>query len=295
MTDIILSLKGLSKSYDSHQVLDEIDFLVRRGTIMGLVGKNGAGKTTLIKCLLGLLKIDQGEARVFNEPSWNLSCQSKHRIGYVPQHISGFGWMTVTMLLTYTGTFYDHWNQEKVKNMLKEWELNPNAKVSSLSEGERQKLAIIQAMGHEPEVLILDEPVATLDPVSRRKFIKELINLNLSEDKTVLFSTHITSDLERVAAKITLLKDRKINYLGDLSTLQERFLRLRIQSRKELPAALPIHKIIHVSVDNNSAVVTVDTGDGIDEADIKRMEKELSAMISIEHLNLEEIFLEINK
>jgi len=292
MNDTVLSLKGIKKSYEENKVLHGIDFSVSRGTIMGLVGKNGAGKSTLLKCLLGLIKPDEGEATVFGEPSWNLNVTAKHRIGYVPQTASSFSWMKVGSMLDYTGSFYNHWNSKKVENLLKEWDLDAYAKIGTLSEGERQKLAIIQAMGHEPDVFILDEPVASLDPVARRKFIKQLIELNSSEDKTVLFSTHITSDLERVAADISLLKDGLITFTGDLSSLKDRVLRLRIQSEKPLPESLSIPNIINSSVEGTAAVVTVD---GVGEREIREIEKRLSAVVTTEHLNLEDIFLELNK
>ena len=292
MSEIVLNLKGISKSYEHNKVLRSIDFSVAEGTIMGLVGKNGAGKTTMIKCLLGLIRPDRGEAEVFGEPSWNLSVKTKHRIGYVAQTVGSFRWMNVRSMLEYTGAFYSYWNTQKVDTLLKEWDLDPYAKIGNLSEGERQKVAIIQSMGHEPDVFVFDEPVASLDPVARRKFIKQLIELNISEKKTVLFSTHITSDLERVAADIALLKDGKISFKGDLSTLKDRVLRLRIQSGKLLPSSLPISNIISSTIEGDNAVVTVD---GLDDREIRSVEKELSAVVTTEHLNLEDIFLELNK
>lgn len=292
MNNEVLCLRGVSKSYEENHVLRSIDFSVPEGTIMGLVGKNGAGKTTMIKCLLGIIRPDKGEVAVFGESSWNLSVKSKHRIGYVPQTHASFGWMKVEQMLNYTGAFYSHWNTQKVDALIKEWDLDRYAKIAALSEGERQKLAIIQAMGHEPEVFIFDEPAASLDPVARRKFIKQLIDMNINENNTVLFSTHITSDLERVAADVSLLKDGKISYKGDLSTLKERIVRLRIQSKKELPKPLPIPNMINGSSNGTNAVVTVD---GVNQQEIRQIEKNLSAVISIEQLNLEDIFLELNK
>ena len=292
MSEIVLNLKGISKSYENNNVLCSIDFSVPEGTIIGLVGKNGAGKTTMIKCLLGLIKPDQGEAEVFREPSWNLSVKTKHRIGYVAQTVGSFRWMKIRSMLEYTGAFYSHWNTQKVDTLVREWDLDPYAKIGTLSEGERQKLAIIQSMGHDPDVFVFDEPVASLDPVARRKFIKQLIELNISERKTVLFSTHITSDLERVAADIALLKDGKISFKGDLSTLKDRVRRLRIQSGSPLPQPLPIPNIISSTIDGTNAVVTVN---GLDDREIRNVEKKLSAVVTTEHLNLEDIFLELNK
>lgn len=292
MKNEVIRLQGISKRFDENHVLKSIDLGVPKGMIMGLVGKNGAGKSTMIKCMLGLLKPDSGEASIFGEPCWNLSAEVKHRIGYVPQNMASFGWLTVEDMLAYTAAFYSRWNKKLVNGLIKDWELDRYAKIMNLSEGERQKLAIIQAMGHEPDLFIFDEPVASLDPVARRKFIKQLIQLNINEGKTMLFSTHITSDLERAAADVALLKDGEICFNGDLSMLKDQVYRLRIQSRVDLPEQLPIDKMISASVNGNTAVVTVN---GLDEQRIPDIEKEMAAVIDIEHLNLEEIFLELEK
>ncbi len=292
MSEYALSLAGVHKRFKSNHVLRGIDLSLPVGTIVGLMGKNGAGKSTMIKCLLGLLKTDAGTATVFDDNSWDLTAKSKQRIGYVPQTITGFAWMKVETLLSYTGAFYDVWNKEKVKSLLLEWDLNPQARISHLSEGEKQKLSIIQALGHEPDLFIFDEPVAALDPSARRKFLKELIDLNMNENRSMLFSTHIASDLERIAADIAILKDGVIAYMCDLSTLQERIRRLHIRSNKDLPESLPIPGAIHSTVNRNSATVTVD---GLPDDYVAKLRSDLSADISIEQLNLEEIFLEVNR
>ncbi|MFC1563686.1 ABC transporter ATP-binding protein [candidate division KSB1 bacterium] len=292
MNKSVIDLKGVSKSFGDNPVLDNIDFSVPEGTIMGLIGKNGAGKTTMIKSMLGLIKPDKGTATVFNEDSWNLSAGSKQRIGYVPQVTTGFKWMKVNTLIEYTGAFYSHWSQQKVKSLVSEWELDPKAKVGNLSEGELQKLSIILAMGHEPDLYILDEPVASLDPTARRQFIKHLIDMNISENKTMLFSTHITSDLERVAADIALLKNGKISFIGDLDTLKDRIRRVHFQSDKDLPDPLPVDNIINSRINRTSATLTID---GLSDEEIQSIGTQLSAFVTVERLNLEEIFLELNK
>jgi ABC-2 type transport system ATP-binding protein len=262
------------------------------GTILGLMGKNGVGKSTMIKCLLGLLRMDAGAATVFGDSSWNLSAETKQRIGYVPQIMAGFRWMKVETMLEYTSAFYSVWKKEKVKSLLVEWDLDPGAQISRLSEGERQKLSIIQALGHEPDLFIFDEPVASLDPLARRKFLKQLIDLNIDENRTMLFSTHIASDLERVAGDIAILKDGVIAYHGDLATLQDRIRRLHIRSSRDLPNPLPVPNAIHSIVDRANATITVD---GLGDDDIRNLQDALSASISIEQLNLEDIFLEVNR
>ncbi len=290
----ILNLKGINKSYDQNHVLRDLDFTVPEGTVMGLVGKNGAGKSTMIKCLLGLVKPDSGDASIYDDNAWNLSDKTRQRIGYVPQSITGFQWMTVEGMLNYVGAFYPKWDEKKIKHLLKEWDLDAYARVGNLSEGQRQKLAIIQVMGHDPDVFIFDEPVAALDPVARRKFIKQLVDINMNENKTVLFSTHITSDLERVSADIAILSDGAIRYKGDLAVLKEKVRRLHIQAQKPLPEPLPLPNILYCDRDEAGTWARV-TVEGIDEGDIAKLEKNYAASIDSEFLNLEDIFLEMNR
>jgi len=292
MSKSVIELVGVQKGFGRKEVLRGIDLSVPAGTIMGLIGKNGAGKSTMLKCILGLLRIDSGRSAVFGELSWNLSAPTKQRIGYVPQTMAGFRWMKAETWLEYSGAFYETWNKDKVKSLLTEWDLDPGARISRLSEGERQKLSIIQALGHEPDLFIFDEPVASLDPIARRQFLKELIDLSMDENKTMLFSTHITSDLERVAADVAILKDGRIAYQGDLATLQDRVQRLHIQSNRDLPDPLPIKTAIHAVIRGPSATVTVN---GLEENEVRNLEEALAASISVEHLNLEDIFLEVNR
>jgi ABC-2 type transport system ATP-binding protein len=290
MNDIAINLSGARKKFGAKEVLRGIDLSVPAGSVLGLIGKNGAGKSTLIKCLLGFLRLDAGQASIFDDASWNLSGETKQRIGYVPQTMNGFRWMSVATMLEYTGAFYSRWNQAKVNSLLSEWDLDPWARIARLSEGERQKLSIIQALGHEPDLFIFDEPVASLDPSARRKFLKQIIDLNINENRTMLFSTHITSDLERVAGEIAILKDGYIAYRGDLAALQERIRRLHIHSVGNLPDPLPIPRILRSEINHNNATATVE---GFGDDEINKFEEKYSASIDVEQLNLEEIFLEV--
>jgi ABC-2 type transport system ATP-binding protein len=200
--------------------------------------------------------------------------------------------MRIETMLDYTGSFYKHWDDKKVRELIKEWDLDPWTKISNISEGERQKLSIIQAMGHNPDVFIFDEPVASLDPVARRKFIKQLVEMNLSENKTMLFSTHITSDLERIAADIAVLHNGSIQYKGDLANLKEKYVKLHIHSEVQLPETMPFGDVVSAQIQSHTATLTVRD---ITAGEIAEFEKKYKAIINMEHLNLEDIFLEMNQ
>jgi ABC-2 type transport system ATP-binding protein len=221
MTDSAIELHGIQKAYGKRQVLTGLDLVVPQGSVVGLLGTNGAGKTTLIKCALGLIRPQGGEARLLGENSWTLSAEAKMRIGYVPQVINLYPWMKVRHLVDYTAAFYPRWNHDLVARLMRDWDILGDDRVGPLSVGQLQKLAIILALGHEPDLLLLDEPAASLDPLARRQFLQMIIDMAAPGQRTVLFSTHITSDLERAADRVAILKSGRIAWHGLLEDLKE--------------------------------------------------------------------------
>ena len=219
---LAISIKNLTKDFGSKQALRGVDLEIPIGATVGLLGANGSGKTTLIKCSLGLLRPTSGECQLLGESAWSLSASAKARLGYVPQVINLYPWMRVAELIQYTASFYATWNPELTDRLIKEWELPLNDRVRTLSVGQKQRLAILTAVAYQPDLLILDEPAASLDPQARRQFLQLLAELSEPEQRTVLFSTHITSDLERVADYVAIMKEGKIAWFGSLEALKER-------------------------------------------------------------------------
>ncbi|HEX9172200.1 MAG TPA: ABC transporter ATP-binding protein [Telluria sp.] len=224
MTAAIVQISSISKHFGSAQVLDGLDWQVAPGQVIGLLGRNGAGKSTLLECMLGLREIDAGSVTIYGDGVDRLSDATRARIGYVPQQSDLFEWMTPLQLLAYFKALYPRWNDAKVEGLLARWGFDlpmRNKAIKKLSGGEKQRLSIIRALGHDPELLILDEPVSALDPVGRREFLRELIDGVIERGTTVVFSTHILSDLERVAMDVAFLKDGKIALQGGLDELLE--------------------------------------------------------------------------
>ncbi len=222
MTASPILMHGVAKRFGSKPVLDGLDWEVGQGQVIGLLGRNGAGKSTLMECLLGLREIDGGSIQLFGEPLDALSDATRARIGYVPQKSDLFEWMTPLQMLAYFKALYPRWNDARVAGLLDRWGIDialRNKPIRRLSGGEQQRLSIIRALAHEPELLVLDEPVSALDPAGRRDFLAELIDGVIERGTTVVFSTHILTDLERVALDVAFLKDGRIVLEGDLDNL----------------------------------------------------------------------------
>ncbi len=216
-----LSMQGVVKRFPGKNALDGLNFAVPAGKVVGLLGRNGAGKTTLLECALGLREIDQGEIRLLGESPTSLSEATRGRIGYVPQQVDLFEWLTATQMLAFFKAFYQRWNDAKVSVLLDRWSIPLTTPIAKLSGGEKQRLAIIRALAHEPDFLLLDEPVASLDPAGRRDFLRELVELTVDGETTIVFSTHILSDLERVASDVAIMSAGKIILHQPLDALAE--------------------------------------------------------------------------
>jgi ABC-2 type transport system ATP-binding protein len=224
MNQPIVNVTAISKRFGAQQVLDGLDWQIQPGQVIGLLGRNGAGKSTLLECLLGLREVDSGSITLFGENVTSLSEMARARIGYVPQESALFEWLTPRQMLDYFKALYPRWNEAKVEALLALWQLDGAAggkPISALSGGQKQRLSIIRALAHEPDLLILDEPVSALDPQGRRDFLVELVEGVIERDTTVVLSTHLLSDLERVALDVAFLKDGAIVLQGPLDTLLE--------------------------------------------------------------------------
>jgi ABC-2 type transport system ATP-binding protein len=294
MPDPVIVVRDLQKSYGRfHQksVLKGVDLEVAPGMVLGLVGTNGEGKSTLIKCLLGLLKSTGGEMRVLGENPWDLSPATKARIGYVPQEPALLPWMTVRQQLAYAAAFFPNWDTDFAAELVSQWGLPWDERVGPLSLGQKQKVAIVLALAHRPELLILDEPVASLDPVARRKFLESLMQATENGDRTVLFSTHITSDLERIASHVAMLKDGRIAVCDELDQLKDRVKRLRISSRQDLARVFAIGGALRTEVQGRTALVAMAS---VEDGLVEELRTRWNADVSVEDLNLEEIFVEMH-
>lgn len=205
----ILIADNLSKKYEGF-TLDKVSFQLPKGSIMGLVGENGAGKTTIIKLILNLIKRDAGSIQVLGLDNINSDPKIKNRIGVVLDESNFHDNLKPTDISIVMKNIYDNWDKEKFMNYLDRFKLPKDKKIKTFSKGMKMKLSISVALSHNPDLLILDEPTGGLDPIVRSEILDIFLEFIQDEEKAILFSTHITSDLDKIADYITFIHNGSI-------------------------------------------------------------------------------------
>lgn len=236
-----IEVRHLSRRFGNRLALDDVSLTVPRGCVLGLVGENGAGKTTLLRHVLGLLRAEQGEVRVFGldpvlEPPRVLS-----RVGYLSEARDLPGWMRVDELLRYTQAFYPGWDERYAESLRKQFELEPSSKVKNLSRGELAKAALLIALAYRPELLVLDEPSSGLDPVVRRDILEAIVRTVADEGRTVFFSSHLLDEIERVSDRVAMIVNGRIVLDGPLDDIRgaHHHLTLRFANPQAQAPAIP--------------------------------------------------------
>lgn len=252
-----LSLVNVAKKFDNEKVLIDASLDLQPGSITGLLGRNAAGKTTLLRTALGLLEPDSGEANLFGQKAWECPASVRRRIGYVSQTFDDMLWHKVKDAIRLVASFYENWDHPLVERFRKDWDVPLDKTIQTLSTGQQQKVGILLALGHRPDLLILDEPVASLDPVARQNFLRTLLMLNDEIGQTILFSSHITTDIERIAADVAILHKGKITYHGSLDQLKESVQCLFLRADSSADKIHNFAEVISSRVDGNRLQVWV--------------------------------------
>lgn len=292
MMDAVVSTQQLGKSIGHKALLRDVTVSVAPGNIVGILGKNGAGKTTLIDILLGFSPATQGTASLFGTDSFALPADTKRRIGFVPQQDDLIDSLTGAQHLSLNASLHRHWDTELIARLCNEWDIPLERPVQAMSGGQRQKISTLLALGHVPDLLVLDEPASSLDPIARRQFLQQLLDIAQAPSRTVLFSTHIVADLERVANKVWIVREGAIAWQGDLDALKESVVRLRLLCHRPLPSSLAIDGVLSQRIDGARADIVV--GDW-SESRHQELARQLNAEIAVENLSLEDIFLELHR
>ena len=228
MQNHIVEIQGLSRTFGKRRVLENVNLTVSQGMVLGLVGQNGADKTTLLKHILGLFKAQQGSVRVFEknpvaDPKGVLS-----RIGYLSEEREMPEWMRVGEVINYTRAFYPDWDPAYAEELLATFALDPTQKIRDLSRGQRAKTGLLAAMAYRPDLLLFDEPSSGLDPVVRRDILGAIIRTITEQGRTVVLSSHLLDEVERVADTIVMIDEGRLVLTDTMETIRAQHQRLVI-------------------------------------------------------------------
>ena len=231
----IVEIQNITRSFGPKTALSNVTLEQEKGTVLGLVGENGSGKTTLIKHVLGLLKPDQGSVRVFGMDPVTDPVPVLAQIGYLSEEDILPSWMRVHELQRYMQGFYPTWDQEYADQLVQEFGLDRNAKLMGLSKGQRARAGLMAALAYRPELLLLDEPSSGLDPIVRRDILGAIVRTIADEGRTVLFSSHLLGEVDRVADRIAMIKNGQILFCENLDDLKETHLELTVVCSQPRP------------------------------------------------------------
>lgn len=242
-----VEITGLSRSFGSKLALNQVSLQARPGRVFGLVGANGAGKTTLIKHSIGRLKPQSGSVRVFGFDPVADPVAVLSRIGYLSENRDLPAWMRVDELLRYTEAFYPKWDRAYAAELRQQFGLDPRAKIKTLSRGENAKAGLLIALAYRPELLLLDEPSSGLDPVVRRDILDAIIRTVADEGRTVLFSSHLLEEVERVADDLAMMFNGQVVLTGALDEVKENHHRLVLRFDSPQPSPPRVQGVLRIT------------------------------------------------
>lgn len=223
----IVQITNLSRQFDQQLALDNISIEVKPGQIFGIIGENGAGKTTLIKHILGQYKAQQGSVEVFDENPVEQPKKVLAEIGYLSEEPELPAWMSINELLSYTSAFYPTWDDDYANELVTQFGLEKHKRVRELSKGQKARIGLVLAQAHRPKLLLLDEPSSGLDPNVRRDILSAAIKTVSSEGRTVIFSSHLLDEVERVCDHLMMIDKGRVllfDSMENIITNHQRFI-----------------------------------------------------------------------
>ena len=230
--ETVLKVEHLNKKYPSFSLKD-VSFEVKPGEIMGFIGRNGAGKTTTLKSIMNLVHYESGFISAFDQEMIANELDNKQRIGFALSELNYYPNKTIRTLMSVTKKFYRNFDEKKFNDVCKLFNLDINKKLEELSSGMKVKYSVAIALSHQAELLILDEPTSGLDPVSRDEILDIFREIVKNKDRAILFSTHITSDLDKCATNITYIHDGEIVYTGKKKDFVDSYLFVNDKSKNK--------------------------------------------------------------
>ena len=293
MRDAVIQTDDLTKTFSGGVIgVAGLNLQIQRGSVYGLIGPNGAGKTTALRLLMGLLHPDRGSAQLLGADFQKAPRSLRALVSYVSQSQQLPGWMTLAELCRYASHFYDLWDSSIAHDMARRWRLPEHQPVGQFSSGQQRKAAIFLALVPQPQILLLDEPAAGLDPLARRELVDALVEIiSRGDGATILFSTHIISDIERVADHVGIIDRGRLVASSRLDALQSRIQRIQIIFPGDTPPSdFSLQGCLRVEI--AGSVVTAIT-QSYDSGYIESLQNKPGVRVQVFPMGLEEIFIEL--
>jgi len=286
MNELCVQFEGVSKKYP-HFSLENIDLELPSGSIMGFIGANGAGKSTTIRILLGLIHQDAGAVNVLGHAMPADQAAAKLDIGFVSEDMRLYGPATLAWHMNFLRPIYPRWDQGYAESLLERFDLKPQQKIKGLSHGQRVKAALLLALARRPRLLVLDEPTTGLDPVARMEVLQELMAVLADEDRTILFSSHNTLDVEQISDRITFIDRGRIIDSYDKEVFLDRWRRLRLV----LPPDGVVPRLSGIVEVGGSGRLPVLTTNSFEPAMVSACTEMGATVQAVDSMTLEEIFV----
>jgi ABC-2 type transport system ATP-binding protein len=281
----------LTRYYNDRCAVDQVTLRVPEGCVYGLLGPNGSGKTTTIKMLLGLLKPTRGSARLLGHESQRLPPRLRDRIGYVAEGHELYRSASIADLAKFQSAFFSRWNGASFRQMLDHFRLLPNQRIRQLSNGQRAQVSLALTLACEPDLLVMDDPTLGVDPVIRRRFLESMIQLINQKGRTVLFSSHVLADVERVAQRIGILTFGVLRVDCTLAEFKAKLRRVQVVFDAPVPSLLDLPGLVWLQATGRESVLTIAHYDGTHEAALRmRGARRIEPLES----TLEDLFIDYN-
>ncbi len=288
VSESVIEVRSLVRKFRRKQALAGVDITVPRGVVYGLVGENGAGKTTLLKHILGSLRARSGSVRVFGHDPVKDPVAVLSQLGYLSEDRDIPGWMRVGEAMSYTRAFYPGWDEAYAESLRERFELDARAKIKTLSRGEKAKCGLLLALAYRPPLLVLDEPSSGLDPSARHDILEAIVRTVADEGRTVLFSSHLLDEVERVADVVAMIHRGKVVFEESLDSIKARHCRLLVSREEESGPAPELSGLLHASGDGREWTLVC-------EGELNALRNEATALgllvLEADTPSLEDVFL----